>query len=266
MKFFKLKSNRYLNLTVNLINLRFNNIKYIIGSKHTCNVCGHHFDSFIPWKGFVSQRVQKYNIIGSNLQNFGCYYCGSHDRLRHLILYFDKLDIWKELENKSILHIAPEEHLQDILVLKTDKYIVGDLSPDPKNKLLQKVDITNLQFMNEYFDFIICNHVLEHVPDDIRAMKELYRVLKKGGKVILQTPYSEEMFDSYEDESINYEKDRLAYFGQEDHVRIYGLGIFEKLKSSGFKLNIVYHNDLFIEEESYKYGLNPRENLIMISK
>jgi SAM-dependent methyltransferase len=246
--------------------IKISNMNYIIGSKHTCNICGHHFNSFVPWKGYVPQRVKKYNIIGSDIQNFGCWHCGAHDRLRHLILYFDKLDMWNELENKSVLHIAPEKYLPDILALKTNEYLAGDLFPDPKNKLVQKMDITNLHFTNNCFDFIICNHVLEHVPDDLKAMEELYRVLKPRGKAILQTPYSEEISDSYEDNSINDEKSRLEHFGQKDHVRIYGLDFFEKLKSVGFELNIVRHDDLFDEKESYIYGVNPRENLILVSK
>lgn len=241
------------------------NPNYILGSKHTCNICGHHFNSFMPYPE-VPQRIRKYNLIGSDRKNFGCRYCGANDRLRHIFLYFSKLNIWAELENKSILHIAPEKHLLNALVLKTNKYTAGDLFPDPKNKLIQKIDITDIQFTNNYFDFIICNHVLEHVPEDTKAMGELYRVLKPKGKAILQTPYSGEIFNSYEDKSINDEKGRLEHFGQKDHVRIYGLDFFEKLKSVGFKLNVINHSDLFDSEDTYKYGVNPRENLILVSK
>jgi len=255
----------YQNLIFRFINLSFN-FNYVIGSKRTCNVCGHSFNSFIPWRSSVSDVVGKYKIIGSDLQNYGCFFCGANDRLRHLYLYFDNLGFWAEFDNKNILHIAPEKQLYDVLISKAKTYVAGDLFPDSNNKFIQKTDVTNLYFENESFDLIICNHVLEHVPDDIIAMEELYRVLKKGGKAILQTPYSEEIFESYEDKSIKDEKGRLENFGQEDHVRIYGLDFFEKLKSVGFNLNIVHHFDLFNDEDSYKYGINPREDLIMVSK
>lgn len=236
--------------------------------KHECVICGNKFNSFIPWPWPIADRIKKYEITGSDLINYQCPYCGCNDRLRHLVLFFNKLNIWDNfVKGEYMLHIAPEIILQKaILSASQIKYISGDLFPDPNNDNIQEVDITDIKYPDEYFDFIICNHVLEHVQDDIKAISELFRVLKKGGKAILQTPYSPKIRNSYEDWSITTEKGRLEFFGQGDHVRIYGLDLFDRLQSVGFTLNIVKSAGLFTQEEARYYGFNNDEDLIIVIK
>ena len=115
-------------------------------------------------------------------------------------------------KSKKILHVAPEQNLSKKLY-KNKNYITGDLN----SKFVDlKLDITNMDIENESIDVIICNHVLEHIPNDILAMEELYRILKNKGFAILQVPISLDIENTIEDPSIVTEKDRLLHFGQID--------------------------------------------------
>lgn len=233
-----------------------------------CPICKEKIERFLPYQYKYHQTdfTYKYEVVGSDIENFSCPICYSHDRERQLKKYFDKLDIWsKNIFRKKILHIAPERHIQEIISgLDTDQYICGDLYPI-SDKII-KIDITDIQYDDNYFDFIICNHVLEHVPNDVKAIGELYRVLKKGGVAILQTPYSQKIDISFEDESIKTDKDRKEFFGQSDHVRIYGMDFFERLKKVGFNLNIIKFAEIFSADEAAKYGILNYNDLIMVCK
>ncbi len=236
--------------------------------KCECPVCNQKLERFLPYryKKHKNDYTAQFQTIGSDVDNFTCPNCRCHDRTRHLMIYFNKLNVWDEcIVNKKILHIAPEQHLrQKINEHNPMEYICGDLYP--ANETIQKIDITNTKFEDNYFDFIMCNHVLEHVPDDSKAMKEFYRILKKGGKAVLQTPYSPILKDSFEDQTKTSEHERKHFFGQKDHVRVYGLDLFERLQSAGFTLKIVKNDELFSREESRKYGVNEREDLILVEK
>jgi len=118
-----------------------------------------------------------------------------------------------------------------------------------------KADICKLPFQDNSYDYIFCNHVLEHIPDDGKAMRELYRVLKLGGIAILQVPLENERLTTFEDASITDSKERAKIFGQYDHVRIYGLDYFEKLRSIGFKVDAVDYTATLSKEEINKYRL-----------
>jgi len=235
---------------------------------HECIMCGKKVERFLPYqyKRHKSDIINKYQIIESDTDNFSCPHCNCHDRTRHIVMYFNRMNIWKNcILGKSILHIAPESHLQRIISqLNVKEYVCGDLNP--ANETVKKIDITNIPYKDNYFDFVICNHVLEHVPEDLKAMKEIYRVLKKDGFAVLQTPYSPVINISYENKAINTPAERLEFYGQSDHARIYGLDLFDKLVNVGFKLNIIKNDDLFTREECKKYGVNHRENLILVQK
>jgi len=235
---------------------------------HECIVCGKKVERFLPYqyKKHKSDFINKFKVIGRDENNFSCPNCYCHDRTRHIVMYFNRMNIWKNcIVGKSVLHIAPESHLQSIISqLETKEYVCGDLYP--ANETIKKIDITDIQYEDNHFDFIICNHVLEHVPEDLKAMREIYRVLKKGGFAVLQTPYSPVINTSYENKSINTPAERREFYGQSDHVRIYGLDLFDKLVKVGFKLHIIRNDDLFTLEECKKYGVNHKENLIMVQK
>jgi len=159
----------------------------------------------------------------------------------------------------KLLHIAPEKNLQKVLkAFSKIKYISGDLNPLVADI---EIDITDINFEDDYFDFIICNHVLEHIVDDRKAMSELFRVLRPKGFTILQVPISKKAKETFEDFSIISSKEREKYFGQKDHVRIYGQDYKERLESIGFKVNLYdIKNDLSIQDIK-KYGLNEEEIL-----
>ncbi|SHI38730.1 glycosyltransferase [Lutispora thermophila] len=233
--------------------------------KHECVICGNQVERFLPYSVKMPKSIEKYRIVGSDVRNFSCPYCYSHDRERHLKMYFDRLKLWGKITGSRVLHIAPEANLRKIIKsYKPKEYICGDLYP--MDSEIIKMDITKIHFENEYFDFIICNHVLEHIEDDMKAMMELFRVLKKDGYAVLQTPYSPVLEKSYEDYSIQSKEKRLENYGQEDHVRIYGLDFFKRLEDAGFSLNIINNNELFSEEESKRYGVNSYEDLILVHK
>ena len=253
----------------NAYKIAINKIMYRdIEYKFQCPVCGNVVERFLPYqfKEHFSDFTAKFQIIGSDTENFTCPYCYCHERIRHLVMYFNKLDIWnKYIINKRILHIAPESQLQQMISkVNVEKYICGDLYPN--NDSITKIDINDIQFEDNYFDLIICNHVLEHIPNDLVAMQELYRVLKKDGCGVLQTPYSPVIEKSFEDSTINTEEKRKEFFGQADHVRVYGTDFFDRLKSVGFIIKESKNDDLFSQEESNRYGFNSKENLIMVTK
>ena len=129
----------------------------------------------------------------------------------------------------KVLHIAPEQCFYNLFKnLKNINYTTYDLN-SPLADI--KGDICNLPFKENSFDFILCNHVLEHINDDKKAMKELYRVLNKNGTAILQVPINQKSRKTFEDSSIVDKKERIEKFGQYDHIRLYGLDYFKKLES-----------------------------------
>ena len=150
-----------------------------------------------------------------------CVYCSSSERHRLLWLYIqERTDLFNG-RPKRVLHVAAEPSLEPRLrkALKED-YITATLDGQVSNV---QMDITNIEFEDESFDVILCSHVLEHVDDDRRAMREFHRVLKPHGWAILLVPIAD-LDETYEDPSITSEEGRLKAFGQADHVRKYGRG------------------------------------------
>ena len=134
----------------------------------------------------------------------------------------------------KVLHFAPEQAFYKLFRnQKNIQYTTTDLFSPLADV---KADICNLPFEDNSYDIIFCNHVLEHIPDDTKAMQELFRVLKPGGMAILQIPQDLKREATFADDSITDQKERAAIFGQYDHVRIYGRDYFDKLRSIGFKV------------------------------
>ena len=129
-----------------------------------------------------------------------------------------------------------------------------------------KADILDLPFPEEHFDFVICNHVLEHIEDDRKAMSELYRVLKKGGRGIFQIPQDVKLEKTYEDFSIQDPKQRAEKFGQYDHVRVYGMDYFDRLRSVGFEVEELRYAKQLKPEEVERFCLSPEEILPFCTK
>lgn len=203
-------------------------------------------------------------VIGGGKRAAGCFKCHSRDRERLLYVFLmEELKIG-ERKNLSLLHIAPEPKLSKVLQNQNFReYICGDLFTEGYHYAdhVQNMNVLNLPFEDNRFDFLLCNHVLEHIPEDMKAMKEVYRVLKAGGKAILQVPISKNSAETCEDFSISEPEKRKALFGQFDHVRIYGQDYVLRLEQCGFTVNRIN-----ISDEYKKYGLNPDEDLFFCDK
>lgn len=203
--------------------------------------------------------------IGSDVEHFECPRCGSHDRERHLFLYLKASKLLEKMRGRSILHFAPERNLSKMLGnLSGQGYVSCDLFP--KDDRVLRVNMEDIQFESEVFDFVIANHVLEHVGDLQKALSELFRVTAKGGYAILQTPFAKKLRSSWCDAGIDTPDARLHSYGQEDHVRLFGSDIFDIIQDSGFKSSVRQHDDLLDHVDSERLGVNPKEPFFLFKK
>jgi len=242
---------------------------YYYGHRYECPVCNHSFRTML-WGGFDVAVIKEMEIVGAGRRNNDiCPYCQSTDRDRLIMLYLKyETDFFKK--GISLLHIAPEASLYD--VFKNAKNI--NYHPGTKyqegfyyNSKIEVLDLLELPFANNSFCWIMCNHVLEHIPDDVTAMHELYRVLKPGGKAILQVPYSQKLEKTYEDDRYKTPKEREKHFGQSDHVRIYGSDYSQRLADCGFEVKIVDpRSDLIHIQNIERYATNKNEHLFVALK
>ena len=180
--------------------------------------------------------------------------------------------IWLYLKNQtdfftkkaSVLHIAPEQcFLSRFKKLNHLKYISTDLS-SPIVDI--QANIKNLPFEDNSFDIVLCNHVLEHIDDDRQALKEIHRVLRKGGWGIIQVPLDQDRKETFEDDSITSKKERTQIFGQYDHLRIYGLDYFDLLRSIGFVVEPIPYASQLSDSEIDKFRLQKEEILPIVRK
>ena len=184
-------------------------------------------------------------------------------------MYFDQLNLWEQFEKSTILHFAPEGPLsRKIKAIQPEKYVQADLfvSNLPYDKEVISLDVTDIKQPDKSFDFVICNHVLEHVDDEMAAMREIYRVLKKQGRAILQTPFSSVLRYTFQDPHIDTGELRDFFYWQDDHVRLFGMDFFDKLQEAGFSLQIKKNSDYFTNEVCSYHGVNPKEDLILVQK
>lgn len=223
---------------------------YLYGNKYTDPIDGSSFRKFLPYG---------YNKIRKNALSPSTF---SLERHRLLWLYLQNETDFFEKKMK-VLHFAPEAAFQKkFKKLKNISYDTIDLD-SPLADI--KADICDLPIKNDSYDFILCNHVLEHIIDDNKAMKELYRILRKNGKGIFQVPLNMELKKTYEDFSITDPKERNKAFGQYDHVRVYGMDFFERLKNVGFKVEKCEYTSKLSEEEKIKYCL-PKKEIIPVCR
>ena len=240
----------------------------ILGSAKLCYACNKRVGRFLPYRGGwkdVPPLIRALDVIGSDVENFSCPRCGAHDRERHLLMYFDRAGMWKRIAGADVLHFAPERVLAArIASAGPARYVKADLFPTAAE--IRREDITRLSFGDCTFGVVIANHVLEHVADDRAAMKEIFRVLEPGGLAVLQTPYSEKLTHTFEDEGIRDEEARLQVFGQEDHVRLYGRDLFSRLQDAGFVSKVLDHDAALKDYGESLYGVNRREPFICMER
>ena len=202
---------------------------------YTCVICRQSIAAWRPYRpeGGRSPFLVRLDTVGSNIERFACPNCHSNDRERHLVLFFNKLNLWSDLENRAVLHIAPESHIAAAVVAARPMlHVMGDLSP--ANESIQKIDLEDIPFPDTSFDMAICNHVLEHVGDVEAALAQVRRVLKPGGRFVCQTPYASKLLQTFEEPSLQSAADRLFFYGQDDHVRLFGRDIESRLRRAGF--------------------------------
>lgn len=221
------------------------------GNKYTDPIDGKSFRLFLPY----GYGVQRDNVLSPGTLSL--------ERHRLLWLYL-KNETNLFTSNIKLLHFAPEQaFLKRFRKLKNIDYITIDIESPLADV---KADICNLPFKDNEFDVILCNHVLEHVKDDKKAMSELYRVMKPGGWGIFQIPQDLKREVTFEDDSITDPKERAKIFGQYDHVRIYGRDYFDKLRSAGFRVKEIQYQDQLDEKSIEKYVLNRAEIIPLCSK
>ena len=219
---------------------------YFKGNRFTDPIDGSSYRKFLPY----GYKVSRPNAL--------CPGTLSLERHRLLWLYLQRKTTL--LENKlKVLHIAPEQ----VFYSRFKSFNHWDYTTTDLHSPLAdvKADICDLPFKDATFDLILCNHVLEHIPDDLKAMEELYRVLKKGGTLIAQVPLEAERSTTFEDNNITDKAKRTEIFGQYDHVRIYGIDYYRRLESVGFKTKRVDFLKELSAEEIDKFALPIEEQI-----
>jgi len=220
--------------------------KWLEGSTYTDPIDGKSFRKFLPY-GYGEQRP---NVLSPSTLSL--------ERHRLLWLYLkNETDFFTA--PKKVLHMAPEQCFLSLFKkLPNIDYLTADLN-SPIVDI--KADILDLPFKDNSFDVVFCNHVLEHIEDDKKAMSELNRVLKPGGMGIFQVPQDLTLKNTYEDFNIITPKERTKHFGQYDHVRIYGKDYFERLRNVGFLVNEINYSKTLSVEDVDKFRLAKGEIL-----
>lgn len=216
---------------------------FYFGSRFTDPIDGKSFRKFLPY-GYAKQRQ---NVLSPSTLSL--------ERHRLLWIFLKTTSFFTE--KLKVLHFAPEQAFyKRFKKLKNLDYTTTDLNSPLADV---KADICNLPFKDEEFDVVLCNHVLEHIPDDRKAMQEIFRILKKGGWAVLQIPLDRHRKETFSDDTITCPKKRTEIFGQYDHLRLYGMDFFQKLEEIGFKVEKIECQNHVSEENIEKFRLDKQE-------
>lgn len=209
------------------------------GDKRYCPLCGKYSGKFLDYGATRRKDAE-------------CMHCGSLERHRLLWVFLNKKTDFISPRGRRVLHVAPEPCLgKKLKEIYLKNYLSSDINP---NAAMEVMDITDIDYDQDYFDIIFCSHVLEHIPDDRRAIKELYRVLKPGGWAIVLVPIEGDY--TREDLTIDNPEVRSKLYGQPDHVRAYGVRDYTNLLvRSGFDVSIYYPKNILDCSEIEKMGL-----------
>jgi SAM-dependent methyltransferase len=232
-----------------------------------CVICEKQVERWLPYpyRNQLGQFTRLLGSVGSDLERHNCPNCHCNDRERHLLLYLQAEGIYDNLSGLRILHMAPESNLElRIQSARPKEYIRGDLAPTrPEHRQL---NVEKLPFKDGSFNLILCNHVLEHVADPDRAMAELARCLAPSGQLIAQTPYVPNMkwtFEMFEPVSTSFAK---LFYGQEDHVRLFGADLLHRFHAAGLDGELLPHHQVLAEFDCDEYGCNEREPFFLFAK
>ncbi|CAG4905085.1 hypothetical protein R52603_03273 [Paraburkholderia saeva] len=232
-----------------------------------CVICEQPVDTWLahPNINMRMDFMEHTETIGSILDKHNCPHCYCNDRERHVWLYIAYSGILEDAPGKRILHIAPEVRIeQRIRRLQPREYIAGDLFPRSPDH--RKINVEALDFPDGYFDLIICNHVLEHVDNPDVALAEFSRCLAPGGHVVAQTPYSpilKRTFELNKPASVPF---KTWYFGQDDHVRLFGADIVDYFRDAGLNGDLYPHATVLGNIDADVVGCNVREPFFLFAK
>ncbi len=232
-----------------------------------CSVCNTAVPAWTPHPhpNRCSEFMHLLDVIGSDLSVYLCPACGCNDRDRHVWHYLRATGLQQRLPQLRVLHIAPERHLEVLIhAAQPVAYVRGDLFPRRPEHL--KLNIEALPFDDGSFDLVICNHVLEHVGDPQRALAEFHRCLSPGGVVVAQTPYSPVLKHTMElnrPVSANF---ATVFYGQDDHVRLFGVDIAEYFHRAGFHGELRSHREVLGDMDARAQGCNGLEPFFAFTK
>jgi SAM-dependent methyltransferase len=225
-----------------------------VGRGKECPLCGCRRRQFLPY-GYVNQR-----------ENALCPNCLALERHRLLWLWLlRESDLGRgAMALPRLLHIAPEVALmrkfRKMYAREQERYVTADLESPLAD---MHFDVQQIPLADSSFDAIICNHILEHVEDDSRALGELYRILSPGGWGVILSPVEREREHTFEDDSITDPKERTRIFGQYDHRRIYGRDYIDRLRAAGFEADAIPYAKAFTPKERELYALTDEELYIV---
>ncbi len=233
------------------INLRKAKAFFLSGNSFYCPCCGKSAHRFLEKGNGIEIR-----------SNAVCPHCGSLERTRLLFLYLkDNTQLFEN--NPHILHFAPEDALKKHFIT-TPNYIDADLNP---NMASHQMDITDIRFPDNYFDFIICSHVLGHVPNERKALHELYRVLKTGGSLFLLSLMDPDAELTLENPDFNSPEQKLRHYGEKDLERLYGNDFDKRIASVEITVVKIDYRLTFTDSERERMALGDgRRELIYLVK
>lgn len=223
----------------------------ILKKRYYCSACQNSVNFFTS-AGVKSPMFEELKISGGGYRrSVTCPICGANDRIRWTDLVLERFtNIYTE--PCYVLHIAPETIIEKKLRYnKKCNYLSGDME---RGKADEVVDVTKMQYTDKKFDYIIMNHVLEHVPNEGKAIQEITRCLKDKGQFIVSFPICLDR-DTFEDSNIKSEEDRLKYYGQKDHCRLYGKDAKKRLESYNLTVEEYNTSDILSEEDIKKYNV-----------
>lgn len=226
-------------------------ILWFRGNRYTDPIDGRSFRRFLPY----GYHIKRPNVLSPSTLSL--------ERHRLLWLYLKgRTDFFSAA--LTILHIAPEQAFFHLFKKQKNwNYITADLESPLADV---KADLCDLPFENNSFDVIFCNHVLEHIVNDIKAMQELYRVMKPGGWGVFQVPLDMSRAVTFQDDTITDPKKRAQIFGQYDHVRIYGRDYSQRLRHVGFQVEMVDFTQCLSDEEIDRYRVVKGELIPVVKK
>ena len=240
-------------------------IKKIIyfGFKHKCIICSSNVRIMKPG-GIKHEIFEKNKIIEAGYrENCVCPVCYSKDRKR-LVYYYIKNFTDILTSKNTVLHFAPEYEIKELIKKNSNcEYYDGDIN---KEKATYVIDMTDINFQNDTFDYIICNQVLEHIVEEKKAISELKRVIKPNGKIIITVPICISNEKTYEDLSITDPIGRLENFCQENHVRLYGRDFKKRLEKYGLKVEEWKVDEHFTNKEIKKFAFQEGSIIYIATK